>query len=45
MRLRSAKSFSLIGYQLYEEVGILHSWRTIEAAQQEKSYLAILLYN
>lgn len=32
MQLGCIKNSTLIGYEAYEEVGILHCWRTIEAA-------------
>lgn len=48
MQLGWIKNSNLIGYEAYEEVGILHCWRTIEAAWlpvADEFYLGTGLHN
>lgn len=47
MQLGCSKN-TLIGYEVYEEVGILHCWWTIEAARfpvSEMFYRALRVHN
>lgn len=48
MQLGCIKFSNLTGFEAYEEVGILHCWRTIQAAWfpgLDEFYLAIFLHN